>query len=298
MTIESRQAWFNISITAGLGPAASQKVGRYLHDHRLDASELAEFGRDDLQHRVGLSAGVASSLHDQLHDVTETPQVPAGVELLTPGDDHFPNHRFLDANPPLPPVLWATAYVPLLSHSGPALAVAGSRETTEEILQVVEGIARNAGRQGWLVVSGLAPGVDSAAHSGAVAGPVGTVGVLASGILRAAHSWAPYEIDGLCVVSQFAPHDPWSGPRAMQRNSVIAALADRVLVAAAGTSGGSWEMAQLCLKRRKPLFVLDVDDQIAPGNRKLIRAGAIAVDPSAPEALLEEREGPPMTLFG
>jgi predicted Rossmann fold nucleotide-binding protein DprA/Smf involved in DNA uptake len=61
----------------------------------------------------------------------------------------------------------------------------------------------------------------------------------------------------------------------MQRNSTIAALSDRVVVMAAGKSGGSWEMAQLCLKRKKPLFVLDVEPDVSEGNQMLIRAGAI-----------------------
>lgn len=119
---------------------------------------------------------------------------------------------------------------------------------------------------------------------------------LASGILNTSRSWTPEDPNDVCVVSQFSLTDPWSDPRAMQRNSTIAALADRVLVAAAGTSGGSWEMAQLCLKRQKPLFVLDLATDAAAGNQKLIKAGATPVDPIDPSSLLEELGGP-MTLF-
>ena len=64
----------------------------------------------------------------------------------------------------------------------------------------------------------------------------------------------------------------------MQRNSVIAALSDRLVVAAAGKSGGSWEMAQLCLKKKKPLYVMNFDEDIAPGNQSLIKAGGIALE--------------------
>jgi len=81
-------------------------------------------------------------------------------------------------------------------------------------------------------------------------------------------------LDDVCIVSEFPPDAPWSGPRAMQRNSTIAALSDTVVVIAAGESGGSWEMGQLCLKKGKRLFVLETSDDAAPGNRKLIRAGA------------------------
>jgi predicted Rossmann fold nucleotide-binding protein DprA/Smf involved in DNA uptake len=64
----------------------------------------------------------------------------------------------------------------------------------------------------------------------------------------------------------------------MQRNSVIASLSDRVVIAASGKSGGSWEMAQLCLKKKKPLYVMDFDEDVAPGNQSLIKAGGIALD--------------------
>lgn len=296
MTADDRQIWFNIASTAGLGPAAAQKVARYLDDHRLPPSALSDLDAEAIQRSVGLSASLAAALQDQLRDLLKLPHVPNGAELLVPGDDHFPNARLRDANPPLPPVLWATADTSLLAHSGPALAIAGSRETSDEILEFVEDVARDASRRGWTVVSGLAQGVDSAAHRGALAGRTGTIGVLASGISNTSRSWLPDDSDAVCIVSQFTPHEPWSGPRAMQRNSTIAALADRVLVAAAGTTGGSWEMAQLCLKRHKPLFVLDLDAGAAAGNQKLIRAGAIAVDPADPESLLAELQGP-RTLF-
>jgi DNA processing protein len=297
MTIEDRQIWFNVAMTAGLGPAAAQKVARYLDDHRLAATALVDLDAEALQRHVGLSAGVASALLAQLHDPVGLPQVPDGVELLISGDDRYPNARCRDANPPLPPVLWAAADTSLLTHSGPALAVAGSRDTTEDILELVQDIASIASRQGWMVVSGLAQGVDSAAHRGALIGRTGTIGVLASGVANTSRSWMPDDTDSICIVSQFSPDEPWSGPRAMQRNATIAGLADRVFVAAAGTSGGSWEMAQLCLKRRKPLFVLDLDADLAAGNQALIRAGATSVDPTDPESVLSEFGGP-MTLFG
>ena len=60
----------------------------------------------------------------------------------------------------------------------------------------------------------------------------------------------------------------------------IAAPSDKVVVIAAGESGGSWEMGQLCLKKEKSLFVLELTPDVASGNRRLIRAGA---QPFAPD---------------
>lgn len=292
MTAEDRRVWFNIALTQGLGPVAAQKIFAYLDDRRLPACSLVGLDSETLQRCIGISGGVASALHNQLQDQIALPQEPDRAEMLVPGDDRFPNSRFRDANPPLPPVLWAAAESSLLAWSGPSLAVAGSRDTSEEILERVHDICREASRDGWMIVSGLAQGVDTAAHRGALAGRAGTIGVLASGIESSPRELVSDDAERICVVSQFSPREPWSGPRAMQRNSTIAALADRVFVAAAGTSGGSWEMAQLCLKRGKPLFVLDLSDDLAAGNRKLIKAGATAVDPDAPEQLFAKVPNP------
>ena len=296
MTLDDRQCWFNVAVTDGLGPASAQKILKYLDRRELPASALADMEAEQLQFAIGLKAGVAVKLQIQLRSPVAAPDAPEGVELLVPCDDRFPIDRFRDANPPLPPLLWASADTALLRHGGPALAVAGARDTTDSVLDLVHDIGRTASRRDWLIVSGLAQGVDSAAHTGALAGPTGTIGVLACGIANTSRSWMPDDTEAMCIVSQFGLHEPWSGPRAMQRNSVIAGLADRVLVAAAGTSGGSWEMAQLCLKRRKTLFVLDLEPEVAPGNRALIRAGAIPVDPLDLERLFAELDEP-TTLF-
>lgn len=297
MTTDERQSWYNIAVTAGLGPSAAQKIGRYLDVHHLGASDLETWDAERLQGEIGLSGGIAAALVEQFRNQLELPEIPEGIDLLTPGEVRYPNHRFVDANPPLPPVLWAGADTSLLSREMPALAIAGSRDTADEILDFVYEFSKDASRSGWIIVSGLAQGVDSAAHRGALVGSTGTIGVLASGVLNTSRSWIPDDAESFCVVSQFNPTEPWSGPRAMQRNSTIAGLADRVLVAAAGTSGGSWEMAQLCLKRNKPLFVLDLDPKVALGNQKLIQLGATPVNPAEPEVVLAEIQGP-LTLFG
>lgn len=298
MKSSAQQVWFNIAVTDGLGPAAGQKIARYLASHQLPVDALLDYTIEQLQ-STGVTIGVAQAMHQQLHDLITLPDPLNEIELATPGEDHYPNARLEGANPPLPLVMWAAADRALLNSSSPTLAIAGSRETTEELLEVVYDVAKHASRQGWLIVSGLAAGVDSAGHQGGLDGGTGTIGVLASGITNTSRSWTADTSEGICYVSQFAPTDPWSGPRAMQRNSTIAALADRVFVAVAGTSGGSWEMAQLCLKRKKQLFVLDVPSDIAPGNEKLIRAGATPLDPANTEPAIAAPPPPsPLTLFG
>jgi len=270
-----RTIWYNIAITDGLGPVALQKILLRLNALQVGVFELQGKSEQWLSHELGLPMSVATRLNDQLLSLLEPPRCEEPVQLLLPGDDDFPIERMTHANPPLPALLWALGDTSLLNSSVATIGIAGSRDTTDDILELARELAASASRAGVCVVSGLAQGVDTAAHEGALIGRSGTIGVMASGINK--HK-GPVPEDGpesICFVSQFSPDDPWSGPRAMQRNSTIAALSDRVVVMAAGKSGGSWEMAQLCLKRKKPLFVFDIDNNVAEANQTLIRAGAI-----------------------
>jgi len=295
MALDDTTIWFNVAITDGLGPVAAQKIVRWLASTKAAASDLGEMSAEELQAEIGLSNGVARALADQLQRPVLPPSVPEEVALVVPGGEWLTFDRVADANPAISVALWAAGNLDLLARPYRTLGVAGSRDTSEEVLELVRALASEASNAGWLVVSGLAAGVDSAAHTGAIDGGTGTIGVLASGILGGQRAWSG-DLESMCLVSQFMPSEPWSGPRAMQRNSTIASLSDRVFIAASGASGGSWEMGQLCLKRGKPLFVLDLDPGVAEGNRRLIKAGATPVDPENPAACLDELE-PASTLF-
>jgi DNA processing protein len=290
--ISDRQIWLTISATEGLGPSALQRIWKVLEHMRSGPEVLLDQPPEELEEQLGLSTAVSVRLAERLKDPLDEPAMTDDVSLLSPGDDDFPGQRFAAAVPPFPALLWVAGERRILTKREPFLGVAGSRDASGRVLELAFAISKEASNRGVTVVSGLAQGVDSAAHQGALSGKAGTVGVMASGILR--HSgYVPEDLDSACLVSQFDPTEPWSGQRAMARNSTIAGLSDRVVVCAAGLSGGSWEMAQLCLKRRKPLFVLELDETEAPGNRALIRAGAAAVNPSDLEAIWVEGDSVP-----
>lgn len=293
METNDRLVWFALSATSGLGPVKLQQIANVLDSQRESVVSLVGLDAAELIERVKpmkLSDSLAHAIQSQLEGPLRLPEVADGVRLAIFGDEEFPNERFLQSRVPCAPVLWLGGATSLASFRGPTLGVSGSRNAPEEILEVVAALARSASRQSWLVVSGLAVGVDSAAHQGAIYGGTGTVGVMASGILSQSNSWRPEDPESICFVSQFAPSDPWSGPRAMQRNATIATFSDRVLVAASGVSGGTWNMAELCLKNEVPLFVFDLPEDVAEGNQKLIGRGAIPVDIENPESCLESIE--------
>lgn len=295
--MDDRDVWYNLCQVEGLGSAKFQAVAKRLSDQKLGATSLLGLDASAISSLVGLRLDLATKLVDQLLSPLKVPANHEEIRLVLPDDDGYPTFRYLDAIPALPAYFWVTGSTGLLSREYKTIGIAGSRDTSSDVIELVESFARKASKSGWLIVSGLAKGVDTAAHTGAIDGGTGTIGVLAGGILKAGTEYLRTELDGIAIVSEFEPLVPWSGPRAMQRNSSIAGLSDRVLVAASGVSGGSWEMAQLCLKKKKDLYVFDLPEDVAPGNRKLIKAGAKPLDPEDFSTGLQDLEPPMDQLF-
>lgn len=199
-------------------PPASGLVS-YLHDH-LDP------GRIDRWHKVIdqlIQRNVARPI------LAGTPDYP--VRLAQCWD--------------APPVLFATAPVP----AGPAIAIVGSRDTTPEVLTITRELAASVASAGAVVVSGLAAGVDAAAHRGALDAGGQTVAVMGTGV---AHIY-PQQNAGLAeeirrhgvLLSQFAPDAPRTKTTFLRRNHVIAGISDvSVVMAGQHRSGSHHEVEQ------------------------------------------------------
>lgn len=290
-----RKCWWAVHAARGVGPAKAQQFAQRLASQGRDIVELDDFTTGDPGEAAVEFTGLSHELLFGLLQTLREDSFPESRDerLLLPGDDDYPNSRQLDANPPLPVALWAIGRKSLLDDGRPSLGIAGSRAASEDLLALTHQLGSLAARQGWKVVSGLAAGVDSAGHQGALDAGGDTIGVMASGVDQGGRHWQPESLDDVCIVSQFQPNIPWSGSGAMQRNATIAALSDNVVIISAGESGGSWEMGQLCLKKKKPLFVLDVSGAEGPGNQKLIRAGARAI--TRDDLAIVLRHEPPAT---
>ena len=281
---ESLKAWYTLSNTRGVGPKRVAKI--------MLALSKTGIGLPAAVHQPQLltQLGLEPDLVDRLMHVDEATdhfeRLPPNVQILTPEDERYPIER-IDPALPLVPILYAAGNLQLFHERG--IAVSGSRSAPAEALRYVQGLARFLAEQGWNVISGHAVGVDETAHASAIAAGGTTTIVAAEGLL----SFRPKarlnlsDSDSFLLVSQFEPAARWSGFRAMERNTTIAALSDAVVVVAADTKGGSWAQGNLCLKANKPLLVPDVPREVAPGNQRLIELGAIPLDPHAPERVLD-----------
>lgn len=227
--------------------------------------------------------------------VREAELADLGVTFLTGGDPRFPSaFEVLEGGP-----RWV--FVAGELPDGPSIGLVGSRSCTAYGLELAEAYGMVAARLGWNVVSGLARGIDAAAHRGALnVGRPGDglgrcVGVLGCGVdviypreNRVLFNQVTER--GGAILSEFPPGtrpDAWRFPT---RNRIIAGLSDLVLVVEASVTGGALITARVALDYGVPVYAVpgDVDRATSVGTNALIRDGAFPVfGPDDLETVLE-----------
>lgn len=200
--------------------------------------------------------------------------------ILTLGDPAYPP-RWLDS--PDPPLLvFAEGRIELAARD--SVAVVGSRHPTPQGLDNARSFARDLGERGWTVVSGLAMGIDGAAHEGAMDTPGGTVGVIGCGpdIVYPARHRSLYEriTERGLLLSEFAPGTPPRPGHFPQRNRLIASLARGTLVVEAALQSGSLVTARLALEVGADVFAIpgSIHSPQSKGCHALIQQGARLVE--------------------
>ncbi len=191
------------------------------------------------------------------------------------GDAHYPG-AFGDLHDP-PAVLWGRGRWPL---AGPAVAIVGSRAATTYGRGIARRLAADLAAQGVVVVSGLARGVDAAAHEGALDAGGRTIAVLPGGVDRIVpashHALATRIMErGACVSEQPPGAAPFRG-RFIERNRLIAALAGATVVVEAARVSGALSTARAARRLGRALFAVpgDVDRETSRGCHALLRDGA------------------------
>lgn len=210
------------------------------------------------------------------------------ITALTWNDPAYPPALTTIVDPP--PVLWVRGRVAALSL--PLVAIVGSRAGSTYALSVAERLATDLVAAGLAVVSGLARGVDSAAHRGTVAKGGVTVAVLGSGVdvlYPAEHASLAREIekDG-AVISELVPGTPPQPQFFPMRNRIISGLSRAVVVIEAGEKSGSLITARCALEQGRD--VLAVPGNVLTGRNRgthaLLRDGARIVETA--DDILEE----------
>ncbi|MCS6294164.1 MAG: DNA-protecting protein DprA [Nitrospira sp.] len=244
---------------------------------------------EDLK-RVGCSAELAEAIrrgpaltvrHLVDHQVKLVERLD--IQVITLTDPLYPKR--LKAIPDPPPLLYYTGA--LHEQDGMALAIVGGRSATSAGKAITEEIARELARGGWTIVSGMARGIDAAAHRGALAGKGRTIAVLGCGVDQT----YPPEHDQLrrlieaqgAVLAELPVGSSPQSHHFPRRNRIISGLSVGVLVAEAAMNSGSLITAKLALEQGRDVFALpgSVKEARCRGSNGLIKEGARLIECAA-----------------
>jgi len=281
---ESR-AWIELAMAPGLDASRVLALVERLGSARacLDAhpARLAEAGvprRALAGWPPGRPARVAASLAWLARP---------GQALLTALDPRYP--ASLRAIPDAPVVLFVAGDPEALA--APQLAIVGSRGSSPAGRETAFAFARRLAAAGLVITSGLAAGIDAAAHRGALAAGGRTVAVCGTGLDQTYPGTHAALASGIArcgaVVSEFPPGTPPRREHFPRRNRLISGLALGVLVVEAAQRSGSLITARLAAEQGREVFAIpgSIENPLARGCHRLIRDGARLVE--SPEEVLE-----------
>jgi DNA processing protein len=290
-------AWLRLATTPGIGRATARKLLAALGsaERVLAADEptlLSLTGRDVvrvLRRRDARDDAQVAATRRWLDASTDD----APRDIVTLGDPRYPALLLETADPPL--LLFTLGRVELLSAQ--SIAIVGSRNATPQGIDNGRAFARALSERGLTIVSGLAMGIDGAAHEGGLDGPGSTVAFVGTGLDRcypSGHADLMRRIAqrGL-VASEYplgAPPVPDNFPR---RNRLIAGISRGTLVVEAALESGSLITARLAIESGRDVFAIpgSIHSQQSRGCHQLIQEGAKLVE-CADDVLRELRFGP------
>jgi DNA processing protein len=247
-------------------------------------------GDDDLlliAHTLGVpDAKVEAACREAAAKVAEAGRL--GIEAIASFDDRYP--VLLACIPDPPPVLWVRGNTAVLER--PAVAVVGSRAATDYARQVGERLGLELAQRGLVVTSGLARGVDSAAHSGCLAACGGTVAVLGCGVDRVYPAEHADLAASICkqgaLISELGPGAPPLPGHFPLRNRIISGISLAVVVVEASEKSGSLITARYALEQGRDVMAVpgSVLSGRNCGSHSLLKDGAKIVESA--DDILEE----------
>lgn len=278
--------WLRLCLIPGIGPERQRELlATFGLPERIFAA-----GQFALAQVIGEKAARLLSAHDNSRAVEAAlawAHEP-GNHILVLADAAYPQALLQTADPPS--LLYAKGRIELLN--APAIALVGARSATPQGEANAEAFAQAFSRAGLTVVSGLALGVDAAAHRGALEGEGSTIAVIGTGadrIYPARNAALARQIGerGL-LLSEFPLGTPPAAYNFPRRNRIISGLARGVLVVEAALDSGSLITARMAAEQGREVFAIpgSIHSPQARGCHHLIKQGAKLVE-SAQDVLEE-----------
>jgi DNA processing protein len=274
-------AWLRLSLTQGLGGESFRKL-------------LSSFGGPETvlsASRSSLASVVSGKLADAIIEgklygdlaSAERWLGDATNHVFTLADAEYPAALLQTPDPP--PLIYVKGRVELLNQ--PAFAIVGSRNATAQGKTTAESFSRALSDAGLTIISGLALGIDAAAHRGALEGAGSTIAIIGTGLDKVyparnreiAHMIA----DKGAIISEFPLGTPPLAANFPRRNRIISGMTRGCLVVEAATSSGSLITARIANELGKDVFAIpgSIHSTLSKGCHALIKQGAKLVDDAA-----------------
>lgn len=288
--MQDREAYIVLNMIEGLGPVSVRR----LVDALGSPKAILDADREELMKARGVGEKLALKIIVQRDSIDVDAEIRQaaefGARIITPLDAEYPESLKTIHDPPL------ALYVRggFLPEDAKALAIVGARSTSHYGLSAADRLAYQLGQVGFTVVSGLARGTDTAAHSGALKSGGRTIAVL-GGALDCLY---PPENEGLAdqiakqgaVISEYPMGRQADRMTFPYRNRIISGLSMGVLLIESAVKGGSMHTADAAMEQGRTVFALPgrIDSPGARGPHKLIKNGAKLVE--SLDDILEEYE--------
>lgn len=276
------RSWLALRSIRGIGDVTARRLFEtFGSGTAILGAGAAALERAGLRKDIAREIGAFARWVDVDREISRARAV--GADLLCLGDARYPKALGFTADPP--PVLYVKGRIEEADTE--AVAIVGSRAASAYGLAVSERLARELAALGITVVSGLALGVDGAAHRGALRENGRTIAVLGCGIDRVyplGHRRLAAAIAAQgALVSELPIGAPPQGPNFPRRNRIVSGLALGVVVVEAGERSGSLITARMALEQGREVFAVPGEAGLdrTRGTHRLIRRGARLVESAA-----------------
>lgn len=281
LSVEEISAWLKLTLANGVGSS----VQRSLLKEFGSPQAIFDVGELLIEKYIGQSKAqkLFATQTDEIIEQTLTwLQLSEQHHIITLADENYPKNLLNISDPPT--IIYARGNIELLNHQG--LAVVGSRNATPQGLLNAENFCQVIANFGLPIISGLALGIDSAAHKGALKATNGaTLAVIGTGINRmypASNKNLALQIleqNGL-IISEFPLNTSPSPENFPRRNRLISGLSLGILVVEATIDSGSLITARLAAEQGREVFAIpgSIHSPLSKGCHKLIRQGAKLVE--------------------
>lgn len=282
----SLKAWLALSLTRGLGGESARRLLKEF------GSPEAVFASSTASLKTVVKAEIAGEIAKGIDEPTLVPTLEwlqdVNNHIVTLGDADYPQALLNISDPPL--LLYAKGRLDLLNR--PVLAIVGSRNATPQGLHNAEAFARSLSKAGLCIASGMAHGIDAAAHRGALQGQGSSIAFVGTGLDKVypaanrdlAHALASQG----ALVSEFPLGTPPLAANFPRRNRLISGMSVGCLVVEANLQSGSLITARLASEQGRDVFAIpgSIHAPQSKGCHALIKQGAKLVETA--EDVLDE----------